>query len=110
MKLIWHRRALREFNGAYEDLFDARPQAAIDWRVAAQRMIEMLENYPQIGALCRHDPDGEIRQIVVGRYRFVYRLNQKVLEMRRVRHVRRDYDPQIIRDAPRRDWRAFVVS
>lgn len=108
MKLIWHRRALCEFNAAFDELFEVRPQAAIDWREAVDRMIGMLENYPQIGPLCRRDPDGEIRHITVGRYRFVYRLNGKELEMRRVRHVRRDYDPQVIRDAPRRSS-AFVA-
>ena len=72
-------------------------------------MIEMLENHPQIGPLCRRDCDGEIRQTIVGRYRFIYRFSGKVLELRRVRHVHRDYDPMVIRDGPRRDWRAFVV-
>ena len=104
----WNARAQREFSDACRDLFDANPKAATDWQQDVQRMVEMLENYPQIGSLCRHDPDGEVRQIVVGRYRFVYRLNRKTLQMRRVRHVRRDYDPQVIRDAPR-DWSAFVV-
>lgn len=107
MKLTWQRRALREFNAAFDDLFTARPQAALAWREDVQRMMGMLENYPQIGALCRHDPDGEIRQVIVGRYRFVYRFDGATLEMRRVRHVRRDYDPQVIRDAPR-EWTAFV--
>jgi plasmid stabilization system protein ParE len=109
MKLTWQRCALRELNAAFDDMFKARPQAALDWRGDVQRMIEMLEHYPQIGPLYRHDPDGEIRQIIVGRYRSVYRFDSATLEMRRVRHVRRDYDPQVIRDGPRRQWSAFVL-
>jgi plasmid stabilization system protein ParE len=109
VKVTWHKRGLCEFNAAFDELFEARPQAALDWREAVQRMIEMLQDHPQIGSLCRHDPDGDIRQVIVGRYRFIYRVNKKILQMRRVRHVRRDYDPQVIRDAPRRDWSAFVV-
>lgn len=109
MKLTWHRRGWCEFNAAFDEMFEVRPQAALDWREDVMGMMEMLENHPQIGSLCRHDPDGEIRQVIVGRYRFVYRFNKRVLELRRVRHVRREYNPQVIRDAPRRDWTAFVV-
>ena len=110
MKLIWHPRALREFDSAFDELFAARPQAAIAWRGDVRRMIEMLENHPRIGPLCRCDDDGEIRQTIVGRYRFIYRFDDEVLEMRRVRHVRRDYDPMVIRDGPRRDWTAFIAA
>ena len=108
MKLIWNSRALREFERAFDELFEARPQAAIDWRDDVQQMTSMLENYPQIGHLFRHDPDGEIRQLLVGRYRFIYRFNGDVLEMRRVWHVRRDHDPQVIREGTPRGWPAFV--
>ena len=104
----WNARAKAEFSQACNDLFEANPKAASDWQKDVQRMMEMLENHPRIGSLCRHDPDGEIRQVIVGRYRFVYRFDTKNLELRRVRHVRRDYNPQVIRDAPS-DWRAFVV-
>ena len=108
MNWTWNRRALREFQQAFDDLSEYSPQAAIHWRNDVQQMIEMLENYPQIGHLYRHDPDGEIRQILVGRYRFIYRFNMEILEMRRVWHVRRDHNPLVIRDGPRRGWPAFV--
>lgn len=108
MSLIWTRRALREFQQAFDDLFEHSPQAALDWRDDVQRMIGMLENFPQIGHLFRHDPDGEIRQVFVGRYRFIYRFNGTALEMRRVWHVRRDHNPQVIRDRAPRGWPAFV--
>lgn len=105
----WKARARSEFSDACRELHAANPRAAIDWQDAVLRMMEMLENHPQIGSLCRHDPDGEIRQVIVGRYRFIYRFNRRILELRRVRHVRRDYNPQVIRDAPRREWSAFVL-
>jgi plasmid stabilization system protein ParE len=107
--LYWNRRALREFQKAFDDLSAYSPQAAIDWRDDVKRMIEMLENYPQIGHLFRHDHDGEIRQVVVGRYRIIYLFTGQRLEMRRVWHVRRDHNPQVIRDGgARRGWPAFI--
>ena len=108
MNLYWNERALREFQQAFDDLSEKSPQAAIDWRDDVQQMIQMVGNHPQIGHLFRHDPDGEIRQVIVGRYRFIYRFNREVLEMCRVWHVRRDHNPMVIRDGPRRGWQAFV--
>lgn len=109
MNLTWTRRALREFQNAFADLAEHRPQAAIDWRESVLRMNEMVENHPRIGNLFRHDDDGEIRQVIVGRYRFIYLFDGQRLEMCRVWHVRRDHDPKVIRDgAARRGWPAFV--
>ena len=108
MKLRWNRRALREFQRAFDDLFEARPQAALDWRDDMQQMMGMVENHPQMGHLFRCDHDGEIRQVIVGRYRFIYRYDGEILEMRRVWHVRRDHNPMVIRDGHRRGWPAFV--
>ena len=104
----WKARARREFSMAYRELFDCNPAAALDWQEDVQRMTEMLENFPQIGHLFRNDHDGEIRQIVVGRYRFIYLYSGKRLEMRRVWHVRRDHNPQVIREGTPRGWPAFV--
>lgn len=108
MKFTWHRRALREFNDAFDEMYASRPEPALEWRLDVRHMMSMLEHYPQIGPLLHHDPDGEIRQCIVGRYRFIYRYDGAVLEMRRIRHVRRDYDPQTIRDGTAH-FRAFVV-
>lgn len=105
----WNARARLEFSAACQELFDSNPAAAMDWQENVLRMTEMLENHPQIGHLFRHDHDGEIRQIVVGRYRLIYLFNGKNrLEMCRVWHVRRDHNPLVIRDGPRRGWPAFV--
>ncbi len=108
MNLNWNNRSLREFQRAFDDLSEASPQAAVAWRDDVQQMIRMVENYPQIGHLFRRDPDGEIRQILVGRYRFIYRFNGEILEMCRVWHVRRDHNPQVIREGTPRGWPAFV--
>lgn len=99
MKLTWTRRGSREFNKAFADMYQANPQAALRWHEDATGMMAMIEMYPRIGHMHRQDPDGEVREVIVGRYRFIYLLAETV-EIRRVRHVRRDYNPQTIRDRP----------
>jgi plasmid stabilization system protein ParE len=105
----WNARARREFSTAYHELLDCNRAAAMDWQEDVLRMTEMLENHPQIGNLFRHDHDGEIRQVIVGRYRFIYLFDGQRLEMCRVWHVRRDFNRTVIRDGDsRRGWPAFV--
>ena len=110
MRIRWTRRARCEFDEAAEFLREANPDAAMSWQEDVQRMMTMLEDFPQIGRYHRRDPDGEIREIVVGRYRFIYRLPGCGIEIRRVRHVRRDYDPMRIRDGWPTGPRAFVPA
>ena len=82
MILRWTRIARREYDDAFAGLFDGRHH--------------------------RRDSDGEFREVVVGRYRFIYRVTPDLVEIRRVRHVRRDYDPMRIRDGAPSGSPAFV--
>jgi len=107
MSLHWTELARREYDKSFADLFDANAAAALRWRDEVDRMMTMLEDYPGIGRYHRHDPDGDIREVVVGRYRFIY-LVAGVVEIRRVRHVRRDYDPMRIREGTPSGSPAFV--
>lgn len=109
MKVVWTSVALREYRAALDTLTEANPQAAERWEADVDRMMEMLENFPKIGHYHRRDIDGEIREVAVGRYRFVYRLPPDIIEIRRVFHVRRDYDPQKIREGFPSGPRAFVL-
>jgi len=111
MKCEWTRTALREFDSTFKSFFEMSPNAAVDWRDSVGRMLEMIENHPQMGHLHRRASEGEFREVIVGRYRFIYRLAGDRMVMRRILHVRRDYDPMTIRDGyPRcpQGWPAFA--
>ncbi|HEX2120268.1 MAG TPA: type II toxin-antitoxin system RelE/ParE family toxin [Thermoanaerobaculia bacterium] len=106
----WTRKARREFDQAFEHLHEANADAAVRWRSDVGSMQEMIEHDPAIGRSHRRDRDGEIREVVVGRYRIVYRIAPDLLEIRRVLHVRRDYDPDTIREGMRGGSPAFVPA
>lgn len=73
-------------------------------------MTNTLATLPSLGHRLRRDADGEIRQTTVGSYRFIFRVEGKEIEMLRVRHVRRDYNPQTIRDSSMWQRVAFVPA
>lgn len=110
MMVRWTRKARCEFDDAFDHLFDANADAAMSWRSDVTGMMQMLEEHPRIGRLHRHEPNGDFREVVVGRYRFIYCLSPDLVEIRRILHVRRDYDPQRIRDGVFTGSPAFVPA
>ena len=110
MKCEWTTTARQEFARAFDGLFEANPTAALEWHDDVVRMIEMIENHPQIGHLHRREGKGEFREVIVGRYRFIYRVAPAALKIRRILHVRRDYDPMYIREGYPRGWPAFAFD
>ena len=110
MNCEWTRTALREFDSTFKFYFAKSPDAAVQWRDDVAGMIEIIEHHPQIGHLHRRTREGEVREMIVGRYRFIYRYTPDTLVMRRILHVRRDYDPMTIRDGNPvpEGWPAFA--
>lgn len=105
----WTLTARREYDAAYQGLCEHRPEAADAWADDVVDMIRMLENHPGIGHRHRTSEEGVYREVIVGRYRFIYRVTETLLEMRRVLHVRRDYNPSRIREGVRPGFPAFAA-
>jgi plasmid stabilization system protein ParE len=108
MKLTWSPIAQREFAEAVEYLEEKNAKAAESWRDDVHSMLGMIECYPEIGHRHRIELTGEFREVIVGRYRFIYCHTPGELSMRRVLHVRRDYDPMRIREGVPRGFPAFA--
>lgn len=108
MKMTWTTTARREYDEAVEYLEVRNPEAAESWRDDVRSMMRMVENYPEIGHRHRIERNGEFREVIVGRYRFIYRYAPGELVLRRVLHVRRDYDPMRIREGVPRGFPAFA--
>ncbi|HYI10093.1 MAG TPA: type II toxin-antitoxin system RelE/ParE family toxin [Thermoanaerobaculia bacterium] len=110
MRVDWTATARREFNQAFDYMFNERPAAALAWQEDVRSMLEMIELHPEMGHRHRSTPGGEYREMIVGRYRFIYRLAGNILKMRRILHVRRDFDPQRIREGVPRGFPVFASA
>ena len=60
----------------------------INWRDRVYDAVEHLQDFPEAGTVGRELGRDEIRQVIVGDYRVIYRIRRKTPEVISVRHCR----------------------
>ncbi len=60
----------------------------INWRDRVYAAVEPLNEFPESGSIVRELNRADIRQVVVGDYRVIYRVKRKTPEVLSVRHCR----------------------
>ena len=64
----------------------------INWRDRVYEAVEHLAKFPESGSIVRELNRDDIRQVVVGDYRVIYRVKRKTPEVISVRHCRFQID------------------
>jgi plasmid stabilization system protein ParE len=99
VRLIWRIDALHELAEAMRAIGRERPSAASKITSAIYGCIGLLVEFPDIGRVLRSEDTRVVRQTTVRGFRIFYAISEDKLEILRVFHVRRDYNPDTIRDA-----------
>ncbi len=88
MKLRWSPLAVERAAeiGKYIALDD--PSAAVKWIASVFGLVEQLESFPQSGAIVPETNREDIRQLVFGNYRIIYRIGVEHVSILTVRHDR----------------------
>ena len=60
----------------------------INWRNRVYESVEHLECFPESGTVIRELHRNDIRQVIVGDYRIIYRVRRRTPEVISVRHCR----------------------
>ena len=60
----------------------------INWRDRVYAAVEHLDEFPESGSIVRELNRDDIRQLIVGDYRVIYRVKRKTPEVISVRHRR----------------------
>lgn len=60
----------------------------IGWRDRVYEAVERLEDFPESGTVVRELGRDDIRQVIVGDYRVIYRIKRRTPEIVSVRHCR----------------------
>lgn len=60
----------------------------INWRDRVYAAVEPLNEFPESGSIVRELNRADIRQVIVGDYRVIYRVKRKTPEVISVRHCR----------------------
>lgn len=60
----------------------------VNWRDRVYAAVEHLDEFPESGSIVRELNRNDIRQVIVGDYRVIYRVMRKTPEIISVRHCR----------------------
>lgn len=96
---MWSPLALERVDDAAEYIGRERPEAARRWVLSLFRVVERLESFPESGRTVPEIPDRpDLREVIHGEYRIVYRVESEQVSILTVRHARRLLDPAEMED------------
>jgi toxin ParE1/3/4 len=91
MKIYFTTRAKSDMAEIVEYISQDNPQAAKKWANAIFDSVNGLDDFPEIGRIVPEYAEDTIREIIIGQYRIVYKINQpqKEIYIITVHHSRR---------------------
>ncbi len=89
MKIVWAPIALDQAEEIADFIADDNPYAAEKWLSGLFEAAERLADYPESGRAVPEIRRPEIREIVYGEYRIMYRVRTATVALLTVRHGRR---------------------
>jgi toxin ParE1/3/4 len=98
MRVIWAPVALDRAEEAARFIAADRPAAAAKWIDGLFDTVARLSAFPDKGRMVPEVGRADVREVLYGKYRVVYRLEEKRLFVLTVRHQRRDFSERILRE------------
>lgn len=92
MKLIWAPRAITRASEITRYIAQDRPGAAAKWVDAVFAAVATLKAHPRRGRKVPEVNRPEIRELLHGAYRIIYRQDAKRVVVLTIRHGRRQWD------------------
>lgn len=92
MRIHWSPLALTKVNEIIDYIATERPMAAERWAVGVFDLVERLARSPKRGRVVPEAAREEIRELLYGEYRIIYRLEEGLVSILTVRHGRRLLD------------------
>lgn len=86
----WSPRAKARLLGCMRYIADESQDwpTVINWRDSVYAAVEHLPEFPESGSIVRELNRSDIRQVIVGDYRVIYRVKRRTPEVLSVRHCR----------------------
>ncbi len=88
MRVVWAPIALDRVEEAARYIAQDRPQAAAKWIDGLFGSVKKLASFPKSGRVVPEVGRPEIRELIYGQYRVIYRLEAKRISILTVRHQR----------------------
>lgn len=99
MKILWSPLARRRVGDIAEHVSQSRPQAAEDLVRAIFGSVRRLKQFPLSGRRVPESGRTDLREVIHGNYRVIYRVEPKQLVVLTGRHARQDLkanDPDLL--------------
>lgn len=93
MKVVWSPLALERVAEIAEFIARDRPSAAAEWVEAIFASVERLRRFPRSGRSVAESQRADLREVVSGDHRVIYRVELERLVVLTVRHARQDLRP-----------------
>ena len=90
-EIVWSSRARNDLASIADYLAEDSPRAARVWLGRINRAVDRLEDFPNSGRIVPEYGDAEIRELIIGNYRVVYRVTTLGVEIARVWHGARPF-------------------
>jgi len=86
MKIIWSPLAIDRTTEIAEYIAQDNPSAAMIWVETLFDKVEILKSSPKSGRVVPESNRDDIRELIYGNYRIIYRVDKKILSVLTIRH------------------------
>jgi len=86
MKIIWSPLSINRINAIADFISEDSPEAARKWVDDLFTKVERIEEFPHCGRVVPETGRKDIREILFGSYRIIYRTMQTEIAILTVRH------------------------
>jgi len=86
MKIIWSPLAIDRTTEIAEYIARDNPSAAMIWVETLFDKVEILKSSPKSGRVVPESNRDDIRELIYGNYRIIYKVEKKILSVLTVRH------------------------
>ena len=97
MKIVWSPLAVERVSEIVRYIAEDNPDAATNWAESIFTRVEQLGPFPESGNIVPEMHREDIRQLVMGNYRIIYRIGTDQISVLTVRHHRQIFPDQDLR-------------
>ncbi len=88
MKIVWTELAVEKLEEFADYIALDKPMAALNWAELIQSSANKLKKFPQLGRQVPEINRADIRELIEGNYRIIYRLEENLITILTIRHTR----------------------
>ena len=86
MKIIWTEQAVGKLEKYIDYIAYDKPEVALKWAKKIQDSVEKLKDFPMLGREIPEIQRSEMRELIIGEYRVIYRLETNLISIITIYH------------------------